>query len=392
MNIRSNVGLLYGARFFSSLIPAYVIERLFWESRGMSVQMVVYTEILFAVTIVLLEIPTGILADRWGRKKLLLLAAVLGCAEFLILLYATTFWHFALVVFLAAIARSAGSGADHALLYDTLLVQGKERDFEKILGRLNSLDIAATMIAALSGSLLAGRFGFELNYGLSLLGTAIALVLTLGLVEPRLTTGQEEESPLPIRVVVKGSLAFFYKHRAVALVVCAGMVTGAAISFVDEFWQLVLDETGVSVAYFGLASAGMFLLRMPGNLLAHALLKRYRVRRLLTVLLLMATAGFMLLSMFPGTMSLLAIGWVCLFVGVMEPVTAGYLHHRIDSKMRATLDSFQSLGLHLMVIILGLGFGFLADHMSLWAGFGYIALVCGVYVLIFVSFFRRDSM
>lgn len=41
----NNVWKLYAARFFQSLIPAYVIERLFWEARGMTIQQVVYTEI-----------------------------------------------------------------------------------------------------------------------------------------------------------------------------------------------------------------------------------------------------------------------------------------------------------------------------------------------------------
>jgi hypothetical protein len=53
---------------FYNLTPAYVIERLFWEQKGMTIQMVVYTEILFAITIALLEVPTGIIADKWGRK------------------------------------------------------------------------------------------------------------------------------------------------------------------------------------------------------------------------------------------------------------------------------------------------------------------------------------
>ncbi|MBW7460157.1 MFS transporter, partial [Paenibacillus sepulcri] len=118
MDYTTNLRMLYAFRFFSSLIPAYVIERLYWEERGMTIQMVVYTEIIYALTIVLLEIPTGVMADKWGRKRMLVLSAVLGCSEFVILLLADEFWHFALVVFLAGISRSAGSGTENALLYD----------------------------------------------------------------------------------------------------------------------------------------------------------------------------------------------------------------------------------------------------------------------------------
>jgi len=107
MNYIQNVWKLYAIRFFHNLIPAYVIERLFWEQRGMTIQMVVYTEIIYAVTVVLLEIPTGIIADKWGRKKMVVLNAFFGCCEFLILVFATEFWHFAAAVFLAGVGCSA---------------------------------------------------------------------------------------------------------------------------------------------------------------------------------------------------------------------------------------------------------------------------------------------
>jgi hypothetical protein len=62
----------------------------------------------------------------------------MGCCEFLILVYATSFWHFAAAVFLAGIGRSASSGAEYALLYDSLLLHGAQKSFEKCLGRLNA--------------------------------------------------------------------------------------------------------------------------------------------------------------------------------------------------------------------------------------------------------------
>jgi MFS family permease len=163
MNYKLNIWKLYAIRFFYNLIPAYVIERLFWEQRGMTIQMVVYTEIIFAVTVVLLEVPTGIIADKWGRKQMIVLSTLLECFMFLILVFATEFWHFAAAIFLAGIARSASSGSENAMLYDSLLQNGQEQAFEKYLGRLNVCDFTAAIIAALCGSLLASRYGFELN-------------------------------------------------------------------------------------------------------------------------------------------------------------------------------------------------------------------------------------
>ncbi|MEC0208323.1 MFS transporter [Paenibacillus ehimensis] len=377
MTVLNNVWLLGAIRFFQSLIPAYVIERLFWEQRGMTIQMVVYTEIIYAVTVVLLEVPTGILADKFSRKSMIVAGAVLGCAEFLILVFATQFWHFAAVVVLAGIGRCACSGSENALLYDSLLAGGKEHRFEKAVGRLNVCDFISGMIAALCGSFLATRFGFELNYWLSFAGMSAALALSLLLHEPQVNSRTEE--PLELKTYIKASLLFFKENPGVSLVVLSGTVTGAALHFIYEFWQIYLNRLDIPVIYFGLFSAGLMLLMLPGNMLAHALLRRFSSRTLLLAAVAVFAAGFTYIAAAKDYSGLAALLVICLFSGIVEPIAAGYLHHRTDSSIRATIDSFQSLGLNAVHIVIGLGFGFVSVRFDIFGGYGFIALLCGLF-------------
>ncbi len=385
-----NVRLLYAIRFFQHLIPAYVIERLFWEQRGMTIQMVVYAEMIFAATIVLSELPSGIIADKWGRKRLIVVTALMGCLEFLILVFATEFWHFALVVFLAALGNAASSGAETALLYDTLISERREREFEKILGRLNALDIAATILAALSGSLLADRFGFEFNYWLSFCAMAVSLMLTAALAEPARESKQNER-PIPIGEYVKVSLRFFRSNPGVALVLLSGMATGAAVNYVDEFWQTHLDRLGIPVVLFGAFSAAIFLLRLPGSLFAYKLLERFGTRPLLTAILAAMTVSFAWLAWSRDYGGVAALLFVSLFAGMIEPIASGYLQHRIGSDMRATMGSFQSLGENAALMMSGLGFGYFSSQFDIFGGFGFIAAACGAYLLFFLLRSRNLS-
>ncbi|MDD9268760.1 MFS transporter [Paenibacillus sp. GCM10023248] len=383
MASRFNLRILFAFRFFSSLIPAYVIERLYWEERGMTIPMVVYTEIIFALTIVLLEVPTGILADKWGRKNMLLLSALLGCSEFAILICASEFWHFALVTFLAGISRCASSGSENALLYDTLQEQGKAPLFERTLGRLNACDFVAAILAALSGSFLAGHFGLKLNYWISLVSAAIALLLAFLLVEPR-REAAEEEASIPASAYVKESLRFFRRNPKICLVMISGMVTGAAMSYIEEFWQLYASRLGMPVLFFGALSAAIMLLQLPGNLLAYTLVRRYSYRTLIVVITGGMTLGFACVSLSQGYAGLAAMLAVCLFAGVMEPLSAGYLHHRIGSSMRATIDSFQSLGEHALNTFAGLGFGYFAGKHDIFGGYGFLAFLCFAFFIWFL--------
>ncbi|MBW5446065.1 MFS transporter [Cohnella sp. CFH 77786] len=390
-NVLPNIGKLYAIRFFHSLIPAYVIERLYWEERGMTIPLVVYAEIIYAASNVLLEVPTGMIADRWGRKRMLMLAAAMGCLEFLILLYASEFWHFALVVFLAAIGSSAASGAGDALLYDSLRSAGREGAFEKILGRLNSVDISSTILAALCGSLLAGRYGLEFNYWISLGSMLICLAVTFTLAEPPSAYREEQavDRPMPMRTYWTASLRFFRRNPGVRLVVLSGMVTGAAINFVDEFWQTYLNRVGVPVVYFGLVSAAIFLCRLPGNLLAYKLKEVFGYRTLLSVVTAGVAAGFLVLSLSRGFEGLAALAFVCTLGGMIEPLASGYLHHRADSSMRATIGSFQSLGENAVVSIVGIGFGYFSSKMDIFGGFGFIAVVAFAFWIGFSATSRK---
>ena len=385
-NYAYNLYWLYAMRFFSSLIPAYVIERLYWEERGMTIQMVIYTEIIFAATVILCELPSGIAADRWGRQRLLLLAGVLGAVEFLLLVFAESFWHFAVVVLLAGIGRSASSGAEQAMLYESLLAQGKEGHYERHVGRLHALDITATVFAALSGSVLASLYGFTFNYWLSLAAATLALLFACLLREPPRAVGGagEEEAPMPIRAYVVSSLHFFRRQPQLCLVLLSAMIIGAAVNFIDEFWQLYLDRVGIPVLYFGLVSAGVYALRLPGSLLAYLLKGKVTYRMLLGGVLALMVAGFTWLAAGQGISGLVAIALIFLASGFLEPLVSGYMQHRADPAMRATLGSFHSLGEHAAVMLSGLGFGYWAGRADVFGGFGFVAVMCAVYLVVYM--------
>lgn len=394
MNFYKNVLKLYVIIFFHNLIPAYVIERLFWQERGMTVLMVVICEIIYAVTIIIFEIPTGILADKIGRKALLVFGAVLSMLEFILLLFAHTFWMFVLVVFLAGIAGACTSGALNALLYDSLLAVNKEKSFEKIIGRINSLDFLGAILAALSGSALAKFFGFEFNYILSAVSMFIALGFTLFLKEPPMGKQEEEK-----QAAINGfsgyflrSVGFFRDNPRLAVIIIHAMAIGACVNYLDEFWQLYLDEIGFTVLFFGLFSALISAARIPGNLIASYLSKFLNEKTIILSVLGITAAGFFMTAIFAGWIGISFILIIFLVSGVVDPVVTGYLHHRGSSEIRATIESIQSLIERGITFMVGIGFGLISSRASVIEGFIFLgAMSCIFFVLFFAKVKRYEK-
>ncbi len=382
MGYLNNVKKQYWISFFHSLIPAYVIERLFWQQRGMNVQMVVYTEIIYALTVTAFEIPSGILADKFGRKRMISAYNALAVTELILLLFAHDFWQFAIAIFLSGMGKALSSGSENALLYDSLLSGNKQGDFEKHLGRLSAVDFTGSMIAALSGGVLANFFHLEFNYVLSVVSMCIALSLTLSLKEPPMLTKPETE--------VFGAMQYtkhalkIYKAQPLVLVYClTGAVLGACMIYLDEFWQIILENIGISVIFFGVFSSLSFILRIPGNLFAYKLKEKFSYKHILTCTIGISIAGYAAVFLVRDWLCLVPMMLLSVVASIVDPLVTGYLHHHTESHIRATVESFSSLGLRIVSVGVGLLFGYISSRYSIFAGFLTLSTICFGYFVLF---------
>jgi MFS family permease len=382
MGYLSNVKKQYCISFFHSLIPAYVIERLFWQQRGMDIQMVVYTEIIYALTVTLLEVPSGIIADKFGRKRMLVADNVLAVAELLLLLFARSFWQFALAIFVAGVGRAFSSGSENALLYDSLLSGGKQDDFEKHLGRIAAIDFTGSMLAAISGGILANYFQLEFNYILSAGSMCAAFALSLSLREPPLLTKQGDEA-VSVAKTIKSAAGIFRANPLVLIYSLTGAVLGSCMIYLDEFWQIVLENIGVSGVFFGAVSAASMLLRIPGNLLAYKLKEKFSYRQILTCITIAGIAGYAAIFLTRNLLCLAPMMVLFAVSGIADPLVAGFLHRHAESAVRATAESFSSLGLRAVSVGVGLIFGYASSSWSVFAGFLALSAVCSLYLAVF---------
>ncbi|TFE00797.1 MFS transporter [Jeotgalibacillus sp. R-1-5s-1] len=373
MNLKRNIWLLYSISFFFALIPAYVIERLFWEMRGMSVLDVVLTEIIFGAVMLTLEVPAGLVADRIGKKPVIVLGIFLEGIMFVILLSADSFWQFAVAIAFSAAGGALLSGAENALLYDSLASIRQEHRFDWHLGRIQAVRIVSLMIAALSGSLLAEQYSFELNYLISILSISIAFIMSLFLSDRSVP---EHEEPVSIMEQVRQSVEFFRQHPGLVYLLILGIMTGLAAGFTEEFWQLYLRDAGIELSFFGLFYGVVLLVQIPGGLLASRLRQRFGRENLLHFIVLTGALALVFSAFFVNWAGAAGLIVLLLASGMTEPLVLGALHEKADDRMRATLESFQSLAFNVVLVGVGTGFGYVSSAYSLTAGFALLGIMC----------------
>src|SRR5581483_785885 len=154
--LEANIRKSYLYRFLMSFQlwwPIWVIY--LQKQRGLSLTQITLLDTPFFLLVVLAEVPTGAIADRFGRRVSLMLGSslfavavfIFGIADnYAIILLSYTAW---------GLAQTFQSGADAAILYHSLKRIGREDDFQRINGRLWALTSAAVLIAILIGAPIA---------------------------------------------------------------------------------------------------------------------------------------------------------------------------------------------------------------------------------------------
>jgi MFS family permease len=162
--------VLFNSRFY------YPIYTILFLDFGLSLEQFAVLNMVWAGSIVLFEVPSGALADKLGRKHLVVFSALLMVAEMLLLCLMPinagllTFYLFLLNRVISGLAEACCSGADEALVYDALPPEGRSAAWTRVLASLMRWQSITFMIVALVGAAVyspdfMSRLGLHLSKG-----------------------------------------------------------------------------------------------------------------------------------------------------------------------------------------------------------------------------------
>ncbi|WP_020385774.1 MFS transporter [Kribbella catacumbae] len=351
-------------------IPVMVVLLL---DRGIGLATVAALGVAYSATVMLLELPTGGLADVVGRRPVMIASAAASLAGLLLLGLAESLWLLALSGVLRGVARALGSGPVEAWYVD----QASEDAAE--LTRGLSLGVMAASVALAVGTVAGALIPYGLGVRLAVpvliaaAADAVRLVVTLvAMPEPKYEASTVRSILRGVPSVIAGGVRLAGRNLALTriLMVSAGMgVTLAVIELLTPAWMAELaGSADRGVLAYGLVAAVGFAADALGSAVSMPLLRRLGSVRAVSCtgycISVLALGGMAVASAMSGFVGILAaaIAYLLMFVGfgIAAGPLAQLLHSQLTAAERATVVSVQSLLLQLAGAVGAVALGYLA--------------------------------
>ncbi len=349
--------ICYSAIFIIPVLMPYYKAEI-----GLSFRDFMVAEAMFAATVVLMEVPSGWLSDLWSRKKTLALGLLTNAIGYGMLLFANSFVDAAIAQCVIGIGVSMISGTNSALLYDSLLQDGKEEQFRRLEGSRHGFALYALAFACLAGGVL-----YQINHHLPLLltvaGQSIGMLCTLLLIEPKRAYKAAEKHPVADMLdTMKFAL---HGHKEVAGIILFATVIFTATKVMLWVQQPYYALLALPEIWYGVFMAAGFLVGGMGGHLGHLLDGHVRNRTMFLFMLIMVVGACLIAGLVKslGVVPLLLVGSV--MWGFGWPRVQNAINLRVSSERRATILSTAGLMISLAFIPIGSAMGILSDAWGL---------------------------
>ena len=353
--------ILQGLAFAWFPIPTIV---LFYEHYGLDIEQIVLLKTILSLSILVLEVPSGYLADLWGRKACLVFGSGVWVASWLIYCTGTSFTEFAIAEILAGVAGSLISGANTALGYDTLIQLGREQHYQVWEGRLGAIAGISEAVCGIIGAAIAS-INLVYPFYLQTFCLVIYFGLALTLVEPKYHQAIAQTQKLN---QLKNIIIDVCKRPKLRWLILLSSTFSSASFLIVWLSQDYLQQLNIPIQAFGWAWAIFHLGMSLASINSHHLQRLLGIKRAIFLLILILATSYICLGSISQVWGLVLILNIYLVRGFCSPLILNAINQQIASSVRATILSLNSLVFRVAFALVAPLVGAIASRYNLSLG------------------------
>ncbi len=372
---------------FGTILPVYV---LYFRHYQINLFQIALLAAVFEASILLFEMPTGMVADIYGRRISVILSTAFSLTSGIIFIFFPFLAGFIVAEIIGGLGETLRSGALEAWLVDSLKHEGKEEKQKSAFAQGTKFKIAGNLLGLILGGYLAW-FNMKLVW---IPFTVVFLILCLFLI-----LKMKEEYTIEKKVsdkiiskfseTIKQSLNVLRSQKLILALIVLALFSEFSFETISQFWQVHFDENlSIPAQYFGwiLAIASILTILFIDKVTSFSEKFKGEISSLI-ILEFLFLVSLLLIAMI-GSPLLTVIFFILLqsFVSFKEPLFLDLYNKHIPSSQRATLLSFQSLVGSGGEVLAGLCIGVVAQKFGLRITFGFGTVVLFVGIIAFLLF------
>ncbi len=354
----------------------------FLLAKGLSMTEILSLNAIFSTMSLVFELPSGYLADKWQRRYVLFLSALIRAGAYALMWFGGGFGVLALAWGIAGIGSSFHSGTNSAFLYDTLKEKGKEKRYPYEWGLIKALGYYVFV-----GASLLGGFALMLNSSspplLNFIFFAGISFLPLLMSEPARHPKKTQQTSGVISLL----RAPFRTHKDLLRILLFGAVFAVLGQISIFLVQGYLHALGFAGAIFGALMAIDYLARGAISQQTHNILAKLPMRGVLLLLAIMLAVGALMPALSVTALLVAFFLFVSFARGLYSVAIDTFTNERIASEFRATFLSGSSTAYLILYILAAPLFGLITDSFGIQVSLATLGCASLVSIVILIPLF-----
>ena len=384
-NFREKSFYIY--KFLNDCLPIYALYTILFREKGLSVAEIALLLSFWSFAVLLLELPSALLADRWNRRNMLCIATVFKAVCYMLWCFSDTIVMFGLGFLFWGISGAFSSGTEEGLIYDNLKSENRENEFSEIYSKGRFYATLGTLIAIISSGVLASFISISTISILSAAICAVNLIFIYQLKEKNYYSERLKEEKIGYFKTFFEAAKLCIKNSNILVSMTFLVFVVSIIDYLDEYDALIIDDLKLGYIWISVIFTVRFAFVAVGNHIAPKIDEKFNSNNKGFILAIISSLFLLIFSMIWNQYAIPVLGIGCMIMTIADVIQINIIQREIKEEGRATVMSIYSMAQNAVMIIFSLTYFMLSNIYSLKTVYIVLSVYCviGAVLMYFVN-------